>query len=181
MTLRLDDGAEVILSPLLFEDRKLIEAGFAQLSERSRYTRFGQGRAALSDSELDYLANVDQTDHVAWGVSVDGSGVGVGRYIVSRADRCAEVAVTVVDEYQGRGIGRLLLETLVATARHDGVEEFCFDVVPDNAIVRHMLIGIAEDETMVDGLMVSRVTVADLPEFAIEDDAKRVLTEFRSN
>ena len=99
----------MLLSPLGADDREMIQQGFGQLSVESRYTRFGQGRGALTDAELDYLANIDQRRHVAWGAVDGGVAAGVGRYIQIPGTAAAEVAVTVVDWLQGRGLGKILL------------------------------------------------------------------------
>ena len=66
----------MLLVPIAPDDRHYLEQGLAELSPESRYTRFGQGLESLSDSELDYLTNVDQRSHVVWGAVVDGDGGG---------------------------------------------------------------------------------------------------------
>ena len=104
----------MLLSPLGADDREMIQQGFGQLSVESRYTRFGQGRGVLTDAELDYLANIDQRRHVAWGAVVGGAAAGVGRYIQIPGTAAAEVAVTVVDWLQGCGLGKILLIALIA-------------------------------------------------------------------
>ncbi len=78
----------VMLRPLLKADRRFIEGGLEELSVESRYARFGQGVGRLSRRELDYLSDVDQRSHVAWGAAVDRRVAGVGRYIVTD-DGCA--------------------------------------------------------------------------------------------
>ncbi len=67
LAIRLGDGSEALLSPLTGEDSGLVEEGLDHLSVESRYTRFGRGLSHLSHSELEYLTNVDQRNHVAWG------------------------------------------------------------------------------------------------------------------
>jgi RimJ/RimL family protein N-acetyltransferase len=58
--------------------------------------------------------------------------VGGARYIMSEPQR-AEVAFAIVDEHQGRGIGKILLSHLARIARGAGIEEFVAEVLPDNA------------------------------------------------
>jgi len=176
----LSDGTNAILSPLDSGDRHWIEEGLAELSMQSRYTRFGMGVAGLSAHELDYLADVDQRNHVAWGALVNGNGAGVGRYIISDETNPPEVAVTVLDEFQGNGLGTILLRALVGIARHDGVDELVFRVVPDNTAVKAKLSNIGAKTSLVDGLIEGRILVADIPVDAIEAQVIEVLEEFRS-
>jgi GNAT superfamily N-acetyltransferase len=57
--------------------------------------------------------------------------VGGGRYIVAKPG-AAEVAFAVVDDYQGQGIGSILMRHLVAIARRAGLAELVADVLPEN-------------------------------------------------
>jgi GNAT superfamily N-acetyltransferase len=112
--------------------------GFERLSPESRYRRFLAAKTRLSEAELAYLTEVDCHDHFAIGAaSVDASGheegLGIARFIRSRRDpRVAEVAVAVVDDWQGKGLGTLLLLRLVAAARERGVERFSGQVLASN-------------------------------------------------
>jgi len=124
-------GGTVVLVPLAPVDRHYIEAGFDELSPESRYSRFGVGMESLSNSELEYLTNVDQRHHVSWGAVIDDKGAGVGRYIVVDGDE-ADVAITVLDRYQGSGVGTALLLALAAVAAADGLRSFRVDVTPAN-------------------------------------------------
>ncbi len=181
LTVALSDGSEATLSPLARSDREWIEEGFDELSVESRYTRFGIGVAGLSSNELNYLADVDQQAHVAWGALVDGNGAGVGRYITPSEPVSPEVAVTVLDEFQGIGLGTILLRTLVAVARHDGVDALIFWVVPGNARVQAKLSSIGSTTASVDGLIEGRIVVSDIARDAIEKQVVEVLEEFRQS
>lgn len=129
LTATLRDGTPVLLRPLGPDDRDLLEEGFARLSPASRYHRFHSTVERLSARRLDYLLDVDQRDHLAW-VAVARAGrreVGVG---VARAVRLmdepavAEAALTVTDDYHGRGAGTLLLGALARAARAAGIATF---------------------------------------------------------
>jgi GNAT superfamily N-acetyltransferase len=113
------------------DDKERLADGFRRLSSESVYARFLAHKEGLSDEELTYFTEVDFVDHVALvatvGEGADEAIVGVGRYVVVGGEpdsRCAEIALTVVDEYQGRGIGAALLEHLAQIATHAGVVEF---------------------------------------------------------
>lgn len=181
IALELKDGSEVLLSPLGADDRELIRQGFGHLSIESRYTRFGQGRSALINAELDYLADIDQRRHVAWGAAVEGEAAGVGRYIQIPGTSAAEVAVTVVDELQGRGLGKILLIALIAVARADNIAELQFEVIPENRVVQSMLEEMNMTVDLVDGLFQDRISVVDLPVSAHESALVTVLEDFRTS
>jgi GNAT superfamily N-acetyltransferase len=129
----LDDGAEIHLREVLPTDRATIQAGFERLSPESRYRRFFTSMSRLSESDLTYLTEVAHRDQVG-GVAFDDAGgrVGVARYVRVEPPTEAEVAVAVVDEWQGRGAGTALLERLVARARENGIERFVATVLAEN-------------------------------------------------
>ncbi|MGH9118188.1 MAG: GNAT family N-acetyltransferase [Acidimicrobiales bacterium] len=135
----LRDGTKVMVRPLEASDRDALARGFAQLSPSSRRLRFFSPVDALTPAQLDYLTDVDHERHDAIGaILIDdagapGEGVGVGRWIRLDDDpRKAEIAVTVLDEYQGRGIGTLLIGTLAQRAIDRGVETFVAQVLWEN-------------------------------------------------
>lgn len=180
LTFTLDDGAQTLLSPLGADDRGLLVEGLDELSIESRYNRFGQGLSRLSETELDYLTDVDQHDHVAWGAAVDGEGAGVGRYIRMAEPGCAELAVTVLDRFQGRGLGGLLFEALVAVARGDGIAELCFEAVPGNVAVNRMIEGLDVSLDRSSSALLGRVSVADIPAGRAESDFVEVMAQVRA-
>jgi GNAT superfamily N-acetyltransferase len=159
VTLR--DGSVAEMRPINPGDKGLLVEGLSQMSPQSRLARFGSGISGLSDSELRYLTDVNQVSHVAWGATIDDEPAGVGRYIVD-GSAAAEIAITVVDRFQRRGLGRALFEALTASARAAGIETFHFAIEPWNQIVIRMLAGVevVEDET--NGLLTGRITVADI-------------------
>jgi GNAT superfamily N-acetyltransferase len=179
LTISLEDGSVVLLSPLVAGDGDLLEEGLDHLSIEGRFARFGQGLSHLSQHEVEYLTNVDQRNHVAWGAIVDGEAAGAGRYIKVPTANCAEVAVTVIDQFQRRGLGVLLFEALTAVARVDGVEAFCFEVVPDNLPVRHILerleVALTESESLLEG----RIALTDIWKASREDEMVSVMNEVR--
>jgi acyl-CoA synthetase (NDP forming)/GNAT superfamily N-acetyltransferase len=77
------------------------------------------------------FTTVDHVDRVALVATVGESIVGIGRYDVVAPGR-AELAFTVRDDHQGRGLGSVLLEHLAAVARAAGIETFVAEVLADN-------------------------------------------------
>jgi GNAT superfamily N-acetyltransferase len=178
LVVTLDDGSEAELSPLLPEDRDLLEDGMGELSVESRFARFGQGRAGLSRSELDYLTEIDQRSHVAWGAVVADTPAGVGRYIVDD-EGCAEVAVTVVDRLQRQGLGRALFTALVAVARTDGVECLRFQTLPENLAVQRIFRGLPLELDAAQGLVTGRIQTEDLPASPRDAELVALMERFR--
>lgn len=123
----LRDGSEVLTGPVGPADAPLLADGFARLSARSRQLRFLGPKKRLTPAELRYLTEIDHHDHEALGAvdRASGRGVGVARYVRSAGDAAvAEIAVTVVDEWQCRGLGTELLAQLAQRAREEGICRF---------------------------------------------------------
>lgn len=157
----IEDGIAVI-SPVLRSDRRFFEQGLEMMSIESRFARFGQGLSHLSERELDYLTDVNQTTHVALGAAVDGEVAGVGRYIAT-GDGCPEVAITVLDDFQRRGIGPLLFSGLAAVARHDSLHELCFEASGDNKAIRKILAQYEVSPIDLDGSIDRRLRLSEVP------------------
>ena len=112
----LADGTAVTLRLMQPGDRDEIARQFARMSPDSRYRRFFSGIQELSPEMLEYLTVVDGVNHFAVVAVMDSLdlkrevGLGVGRFVRLRDEPdVAEAAVTVVHDYQGRGVGRLLI------------------------------------------------------------------------
>jgi RimJ/RimL family protein N-acetyltransferase len=123
-------------------DAALLADGFARLSPRSRQMRFLTRKQQLSSAELRYFTDVDHHDHEALVAlnPADGSGVGIARYIRHADDpHAAEIAVTIVDDWQGRGLGTELVTRLSGRARDAGIHRFTALVAEDNIAVARML------------------------------------------
>lgn len=139
MDARLRDGAPVHLRPIRPDDKERLLDAFGRLSEDTVYYRFLEPKKRLTSDDLRYLTELDFDHHAALVATVpsdDGEEiVGVGRFVEGdrgHRPRTAEAAFTVVDEYQGRGLGTLLLQHLAELARRRGFERFEAWVLSDN-------------------------------------------------
>lgn len=176
----LKDGSVAQLRPLTIEDQDLLREGLRHMSEESRRFRFGVGLGNLSDSEILYLTDVDQVNHVAWGALIDGKPAGIGRYIRLPDQGCAEIAVTVVDEFQRRGLARALVGALAASARANEVEDLCFAVDPKNEGVLRVLQGVETRYDNADGMIEGRISIRDFVPTDLDEDLVQLLGEFQS-
>lgn len=141
-TVLLRDGSAVLIRQVQPGDAALLADGFARLSAESRQLRFLTGKPSLTLAELRYFTEIDHHDHEALGAidPVKGGGLGVARYIRHAEHPAgAEVAVTVIDEWQGRGLGAELLKRLADRARQEGIRHFSALVATDNEAVRGLL------------------------------------------
>ncbi len=138
----LRDGAEVEIARLTPGDATILAEAFAQLSEESRRLRFLGPKPTLSAAEVRYLTEVDGHRHEALSAidPLTGRGVGITRFVRDPDNpRRAEVAITVADDWQRRGLGRLLLERLADRARKEGVRSFTALVSVDNQSMHGLL------------------------------------------
>ena len=152
-TVRLRDGTRVRLRPVQPDDKHLLVRGFERLSEDSRYRRFFTPMSELRPAQLEYLTEVDHHDHEAvLAVDEHGEPVGVARYVRSASEPdAAEAAVAVVDDWQGRGVGRALLNRLATRARQEGVSRFTALVQADNQAALELIGGVPLSERSRDG------------------------------
>ena len=144
----LRDGSAVLIRPVRRADAPLLADGFARLSARSRRLRFLSPKEELSSAELGYFTDVDHHDHEALGAldHADGRGVGIARYVRDAGDpQAAEIAVTVIDDWQGRGLGTELVAQLSERARSEGIRRFTALVAADNPAMARLLRNVRAD------------------------------------
>jgi acetyl coenzyme A synthetase (ADP forming)-like protein len=136
----LRDGGSIHIRAIRPDDKQRLLALFERLSSRSVYFRFFQTKQRLTDEELRYFTELDCTQDMALVATLrEGQEehiIGVGRYFRITKDgqptTHAEVAFTVADAHQGRGVGTLLLEHLAALARRQGIDTFEAYVLGEN-------------------------------------------------
>ena len=133
VTLR--DGSLVVVRAVTPEDKPLFVTGWERFGETSRLRRFMGVKQHLTVGDLAFFTDLDHDDHEALG-AIDpaaGEGLGVARYIRDpRRPDTAEAAVSVIDTWQGRGLGGVLLERLRARACEHGITRFTAELRADN-------------------------------------------------
>jgi acyl-CoA synthetase (NDP forming)/GNAT superfamily N-acetyltransferase len=128
----LADGGTVHVRPIEPTDAEAFRRFHGQLSAQSVYYRFFSPKPRLTDGELERFTTVDMVDRAALIALLGDEIVADARYDRWVGKPEAEVAFSVADEHQGRGLSTLLLEHLAAIARLNGIERFTAEVLADN-------------------------------------------------
>ncbi|MFN2464750.1 MAG: N-acetyltransferase family protein [Candidatus Dormibacteria bacterium] len=176
----LRDGTHVGFRPIRPGDKRWLRQGMREMSPESRYRRFFSAVEELSEDQLRYFTEVDQESHVAWVATLPdegGKAVGVSRFVCLPADpEGAEAAVTVIDTYQHRGIGRALLLVITREAIARGVKRFVMFVLGENEGMLSLLheVGAVHDG-MHDGVHEFHVPLPERVEDIDQTAAPRVL------
>lgn len=134
-------GTNFHVASLTPADRAHIQAGLKLMSNESIRNRFMGSKKEFTEKELDYLTSLDGVNHYALGVEeADGQhrGVAVIRMVRSESDPSeAEVAITIIDEHQKKGLGSFLLDLIILAAAERAISKFSFTFLPQNeGIVR---------------------------------------------
>nr|WP_229837217.1 GNAT family N-acetyltransferase [Dactylosporangium sucinum] len=179
----LSDGTTVHLRPIRPDDADRIVALHGRFSERTRYMRYFSAYPRIPQRDLDRFVNVDHHDREAFVVEHAGELIAVGRYerLGARSHQ-AEVAFVVEDVHQGRGIGSVLIEHLVAAAGTVGITEFEADVLPVNqAMLRvFMAAGFRIERQFADGVVHLWFPIAATPDSMRVQRAREQQAEARS-
>jgi GNAT superfamily N-acetyltransferase len=144
----LADDSRVLLRPVRPSDRERVAEGFMALSPESRYLRCLRARKDPSPRELHFMTDCDGIDHFAIAVialdeeDTERDSVGIARFVRCMDDpEAAEIAITVMDDWQGRGVGGLLLRRLLAAMGERGYREARGVMHPDNGGMRRLVDG----------------------------------------
>jgi GNAT superfamily N-acetyltransferase len=159
----LREGTAIRIRAIRADDKAKLARHFDALSPDSRYHRFFGIRSGLSARELRYFTEPDFLRHVAFAATVRSGNaesiVGDGRYVMLPGECTAELALSVIDAYQRRGIGTILLERLIAEAQRAHLESFEADILASNrgALRFHLRNGF---KTVASGAGVCRVRLS---------------------
>lgn len=151
----LPDGSEVLVRPVRSEDKPLFAAAWEALSVR----------------ELAHLTEIDHVDHEAI-AALDprtGAGLGVAHYLRNpERPETAQAAVAVIDDWQGRGLGGVLLRRLCRRAKENGIAAFTASLLTDNRSMMRLF------------ERLGRVSVRDFDSTTMEIDVELPVDEMRT-
>jgi RimJ/RimL family protein N-acetyltransferase len=132
----LNDDGWIDIRAIRREDEADMLAAIEKTSAQSLQRRFFATKRHFSENERAFFMEVDFRSHVAIVVLADDENekviIGGGRYIVFEPGR-AEMAFVVVDAWQGRGVGSILMRHLIKLASDAGLQELTAEVLPENA------------------------------------------------
>ncbi len=132
----LKDGQGIFLKPAIPEDISKVESFMTRVSRESLRMRFMASISQVSVNVIKELCSGDFKDRgcllALTGENGDGKVIGLGNYITAGNGHTAEVAFLIEDDYQGKGIGTLILERLAGLAAANGFVEFEAEVLSDN-------------------------------------------------
>ncbi len=128
----LKDGGSVRIRPIVPSDADALQDFVQHMSTQTSYFRFFRVKQELSADEMRLFTQIDYRTEMAFVAIEEGRLVGVGRYTGKEGSDEAEVAFTVADEHQGRGIGTVLVFRIAEYARSRGITSFKAYVLADN-------------------------------------------------
>jgi acetyltransferase len=131
------EGPRVTLRPIRPEDAEMEQAFVKRLSSESRYFRFMDTLRELTPLMLVRFTQIDYDREMAFVATVPAEGgveteVAVARYVANPDGESCEFALVVADDWQGRGLGRRLMEQLIAVARARGLRSMLGHVLAEN-------------------------------------------------
>ena len=173
----LRDGSTLRLRAPEEADREPLVKFFDELSPRSLYLRF-HGQPPVDDRLVEPVLESDWIERGALLASMTEAGgdriVALANYVRLRDPASAEVAFTVADAYQGRGIATRLLEQLAPLAAARGIERFVGEVMADNAPMIGVFegVGFEVSRTFAGGEVEMTFPIATTPDYASRVEAR---------
>ena len=120
------------IRPIVPEDDRVLVEIFARLSPQTVYQRFFTAMPELTPGMARYLSHVNYRSRLALVAETNGNVIGVGRYERTPDPDVVELGLLVLDEWQNRGLGRVLLHETIRAAEINGIHQFRADVLSDN-------------------------------------------------
>lgn len=129
-------GLEVFLRPVKMSDEPILKEFFYSLSDQTIYKRFISARTDMPHERLQEFCIIDYRREMVILATIPRDEkeevIGVGQYAINEDAHTAEVAFVVRDDYQNRGVGRVLLEYLTEIAKKQGLLGFTAEVLSTN-------------------------------------------------
>lgn len=141
--LRLNNGAELLVRPVVPDDATLLLELFDRMTPRSRYLRFMTNMQELPQNLLHQFTHLDYHTCFALAAVVATEGknevIAVARYALDPEEQVADLGVAVRDDWQQLGIGKTLLLKLIKIGQQHGITRFGSMMDPHNDIMKKTL------------------------------------------
>jgi len=132
----------VTIRPIRIADAEMEADFIRRLSPQTKHYRFFGGVRELSPTEVSRLCDVDGRHSMAFVATIRRDGreteIGVSRYAPNSRSDVREIAVTVADEWQHKGLGTMLMKQLIQSAQCNGVKQLYSIDLSDNAAMRSL-------------------------------------------
>ncbi len=129
-------GEEVTIRPAKPVDERRIQEHFYNMAEEDIYTRFFHAKKRFVREEAEGISQIDYIKQLTLVAVVGEFGFGrvvaVGEYSLSETNNIAEVAFSVSKDWQGRGLGKILMRKIAETARENGISGLSAYVLSQN-------------------------------------------------
>ena len=117
------------------------------MSDRARYLRFFSAFREPPESVVKQLGAVDGHDHIAWGaILLDGKHyppVGAAHAIRSKTHAATgELAIAVLDDYQGQGLARMLIAAVLVECNHEDLPILDVQILGENQVATKLIVSI---------------------------------------
>jgi len=129
------DGEKILLRPIKPEDELLFKKLFSSLSAETKRFRFFEIIKELSHEKLTRFCNLDNDREIAIVAELqkkEKTIIGVARLILDTSGNNAEFAVLVSDSWQGKGLGKKLVDSIIRIAKDKAVKSIYSDVIYNN-------------------------------------------------
>lgn len=149
---RLTDGQHVNLRPIRPSDQNRIRDGILEMSDRARYLRFFSTFKEPPEGIVRRLGDVDGYTHIGWGALLmegdDHPAMGAAHAIRARENSPnAELAVAVLDEYQGLGLARMLIAAVLAQCSQTDIKTLDIHILPENKPATTLMLSLGAKRT----------------------------------
>lgn len=140
----LNDGTRVSLRCITPADEARLRDGIANLSAESRYLRFFSPAPTLPDAVVQRLIDVDGHDHIGWGAICTGCddwpAIGAVHAVRHEAgSRAGEFSIAVVDQFQGKGLARMLTAALLIQCLAEDMLTLDIHMLSENDAARRLV------------------------------------------
>ncbi|MBW1956774.1 MAG: GNAT family N-acetyltransferase [Deltaproteobacteria bacterium] len=136
------DDREVVIRPAKPVDVRRIQEHFYSLEKEDIVSRFFYEKSAFMRDEIEGLSQIDYINDLTLVALVGEFGfgrvVGIGEYLLDPAKNIAEVAFSISKDFQGKGLGKILMKKLAEAARENGIAGFIAYTSPQNKGMIHL-------------------------------------------